>query len=301
MAALRAEQVLSGLDAEFGIHLRAELALAATSVATYRQECRAFERFCVERGVSVACARAADIIDYLIERQRDGMDARTAAKSVSALRALYRFLQADGRAAANPAALIEPPRPTRRLPDVLSASDVDRMLDAVDLSTPSGLRDRALFEMLYSCGLRVSEAVALQVTSLHPEQQLMTVAGKGGRQRLVPLMGAALDWVRRYLRDGRPALAGDSAEAALFLNRSGRRLTRAGMWKRFQDAAARAGIAGKLHALRHSFATHLLGGGADLRSVQELLGHADISTTQIYTHLDAADLRDAHRRHHPRD
>ena len=245
-------------------------------------------------------ARAADIIDYLIERQQEGIDARTAAKSVSALRALYRFLQAEGRAETNPAALIEPPRPTRRLPTVLSPSEVDRMLAAVDMGTPSGLRDRALFEMIYSCGLRVSEAVALQVTSLHREQGFVTVSGKGGRQRLVPLMGAALDWVQRYLRDGRPALARDASEAALFLNRSGRRLTRAGMWKRFQDAAVRAGVAGKLHALRHSFATHLLGGGADLRSVQELLGHADISTTQIYTHLDAADLREAHRRHHPR-
>lgn len=276
------------------------LSLAATSVATYRQECRSFERFCTERGFAVPEARAADIIDYLIERQRDGINARTAAKSVSALRALYRFLQADGRAAANPAALIEPPRPSRRLPTVHSAVDVDRLLASVNIGTPSGLRDRALFELIYSCGLRVSEAVALQLTSLHLEQGFVTVSGKGGRQRLVPLMGAALDWVERYLRDARPLLAGTAAEAALFLNRAGKRLTRAGMWKRFQDAAARAGVTGKLHTLRHSFATHLLGGGADLRSVQELLGHADISTTQIYTHLDAADLRDAHRRHHPR-
>ena len=177
---------------------------------------------------------------------------------------------------------------------------MDRLLAAVDTATPSGLRDRALFELIYSCGLRVSEAVALQVSSLHLQQGFVTVAGKGGRQRLVPLMGAALDWIARYLQDGRPALARAPGEAALFLNRAGSRLTRAGMWKRFQDAAARAGVSGKLHTLRHSFATHLLGGGADLRSVQELLGHADISTTQIYTHLDAADLRDAHRRHHPR-
>lgn len=269
-------------------------------MATYRQECRTFECFCVERGVAFAHARAADIIDYLVERQRGGIDARTTAKSVSALRALYRFLQAEGIATANPAALIEPPRPTRKLPAVLSPTDVDRVLAAVDTATPSGLRDRALFEMIYSCGLRVSEAVALQVTSLHQDQGFVTVSGKGGRQRLVPLMGAALDWIQRYLQDGRPALARHAGEAALFVNRSGRRLTRAGMWKRFQDAAVRAGVGGKLHALRHSFATHLLGGGADLRSVQELLGHADISTTQIYTHVDASDLRDAHRRHHPR-
>ena len=269
-------------------------------MATYRQECRTFECFCVDRGISVAHARAADIIDYLIERRRGGIDARTAAKSVSALRALYRFLQAEGIATANPASLIEPPRPTRTLPAVLSPSDVDRVLAAVDTATPSGLRDRALFEMIYSCGLRVSEAVALQVTSLHQDQGFVTVSGKGGRQRLVPLMGAALDWIQRYLQDGRPALARHAGEAALFVNRSGRRLTRAGMWKRFQDAAVRAGVGGKLHTLRHSFATHLLGGGADLRSVQELLGHADISTTQIYTHVDATDLRDAHRRHHPR-
>ena len=292
---------MSDLAAEFGVHLGSERALAATSVATYRQECRAFERFCDERGISVAVAGTSDVIDYLVERRRDGTDARTAAKSVSALRALYRFLQAEGRAAANPAALIEPPRPTRRLPAAVSASDVDRMLAEVDLRTPSGLRDRALFELIYSCGLRVSEAVGLQLTSLHSEQGYVTVSGKGGRQRLVPLMGPALDWLQRYLRDGRPALAANAGEAALFLNRSGRRLTRAGMWKRFQQAAVRAGIPGKLHALRHSFATHLLAGGADLRSVQELLGHADISTTQIYTHLEAADLRAAHRRHHPRD
>ena len=258
-------------------------------------------RFCRERGIAVEGAGTADVIDYLIERRRGGTDARTVAKSVSALRALYRFLQAEGRAAANPAALIEPPRPVRRLPAAVSAAGVDRMLAQVDVRTPSGLRDRALFELIYSCGLRVSEAVALQVTSLHLEQGFVTVSGKGGRQRLAPLMGPALDWIQRYLRDGRPALAQDAGEAALFLNRAGRRLTRAGMWKRFQAAAARAGIPGKLHALRHSFATHLLAGGADLRSVQELLGHADISTTQIYTHVEDADLRTAHRRHHPRD
>lgn len=270
-------------------------------MATYRQECRSFERFCADHGNSIASAQAADIIDYLIKRQREGVDARTVAKSVSALRALYRFLQAEGQATSNPAAVIEPPRPQRRLPKVHSAADVDRLLDVVDTKLPAGLRDRALFELIYSCGLRVSEAVAMQVTSLHLDQGYVTVEGKGGRHRLVPLMGAALDWIERYLRDGRPALARTGGEAALFLNRMGRRLTRAGMWKRFQDAAARAGISGKLHTLRHSFATHLLAGGADLRSVQELLGHVDISTTQIYTHLDDADLRETHRRHHPRD
>ena len=288
------------MDAEFGVHLSAELGLAATSVATYCQECRTFERFCIQHGIDVAGVRASDIIDYLIKRQGDGIDARTVAKSVSALRALYRFLQAEGKCSTNPAALIEPPRPARKLPTVLSTSDVDRMLEAVDTGSASGLRDRALFEMIYSCGLRVSEAVTLQVTSLHLKQGYLTVLGKGRRQRLMPLMGPALEWVERYLQDGRPALAHDVQESALFLNRSGHRMTRAGMWKRFQEAATRAGIDSKLHSLRHSFATHLLGGGADLRSVQELLGHADITTTQIYTHLNAADLRDAHRRHHPR-
>lgn len=228
------------------------------------------------------------------------MEGRTIAKAMSALRALYRYMVAEGLATANPAAAVDPPRLRQRLPSVLAQDQVDRLLAGIDLRSANGLRDRALFELIYSCGLRVSEAVALDVGSLHLPQGFVTVAGKGGRHRLVPLMGAAEQWIERYLDRGRVCLAHAPSEPALFLNKSGRRLSRSGMWKRFRQAAVLAGLTAKVHTLRHSFATHLLRGGADLRSVQELLGHADITTTQIYTHIDDADMRDAHARHHPR-
>ncbi len=211
----------------------------------------------------------------------------------------------SGLSLGNPAAALERPRATRRIPRVFSVEEVERFLAAIDVDTPPGVRDRALFELIYACGLRVSEAVALDIGSVRLDDGSVRVLGKGARERIVPLGDVAAAWLARYLHGARGKLrrtrtsAGVGAENALFLNQRGGRLSRKGIWKRFNELMTRAGLTGKVHTLRHSFATHLLGGGADLRSVQELLGHADITTTQIYTHVDRDDLKQQHRRYHP--
>jgi integrase/recombinase XerD len=192
------------------------------------------------------------------------------------------------------------PRSSRRIPEVYTLEQVERILAAIDTTTPAGIRDRFLFELIYSCGLRVSEAVALTMDRIYLEASMLRVVGKGSKERLVPMGEQALLWMRRYLEESRPALLKDRKERALFINRSGGRLSRKGMWKRFKEVLALAGVEGKIHTLRHSFATHLLQGGADLRAVQSLLGHADIGTTQIYTHVDEGALHGQHRRFHPR-
>ena len=260
---------------------------------------------------------AQQLVDYLIDRQLGGVDARTVAKSISALRALFRFLATEERGAqaiGNPADALERPRATRRIPRVLSIVEVERLLATIQTDTAPGVRDRALFELIYACGLRVSEAVGLDIGSVRLDDGSVRVLGKGARERIVPLGDVAATWLARYLRSARAKLrrpgirsgspararqALSGAENALFLNQRGGRLSRKGIWKRFNELITRAGLAGKVHTLRHSFATHLLSGGADLRSVQELLGHADITTTQIYTHVDRDDLKDQHRRYHP--
>ena len=248
-------------------------------------------------------------------RQEQGAGSATLAKAISALRAWYRFLDADrpdagefdvrAGKADNPAASVAPPRSRRRIPRVLSAAQVDRFLAAIGTGSPAGIRDRALFELIYSAGLRVSEVVALDRSRLYLAQACVRVLGKGSRERIVPLGEPAVAWLGRYLSEARPYLLPRSAGPgtatdAMFLNQRGGRLSRKGIWKRFQGVCVAAGIDAKVHTLRHSFATHLLSGGADLRSVQELLGHADLTTTQIYTHVEREDLHSQHRRFHPR-
>ena len=264
---------------------------------------------------SAAPAGADGIIAYLTARRGQGAGSATLAKAISALRAWYRFLDADrpdagefdvrAGSADNPAASVTPPRSRRRIPRVLSVVQVERFLAAIDTGAPAGVRDRALFELVYSAGLRVSEVVALDRARLYLAQACVRVLGKGSRERIVPLGEPAVAWLRRYLGEARPHLLPRPAGAgtvtdAVFLNQRGGRLSRKGIWKRFREVCAGAGIDAKVHTLRHSFATHLLAGGADLRSVQELLGHADLTTTQIYTHVERDDLHSEHRRFHPR-
>jgi integrase/recombinase XerD len=184
---------------------------------------------------------------------------------------------------------------------VLKVEEVESLLATIDTESATGLRDRALFELIYSCGLRISEAVELSPDSVYLTEGLIRVRGKGNKERLVPMGEEARYWLSRYLSDGRTRLSKPTKPSrSLFLNNRGDGLSRKGMWKRFRELSERTGIEAKVHTLRHSFATHLLEGGADLRAVQELLGHADISTTQIYTHVEKADLKDYHRDHHPR-
>lgn len=302
MAKAVRERILTGdsIILDYQDYLTAELRLSPQTVATYTRDCRNFVRWMNEQELSAATVDVNGVIDYLINRQTgEGLDQRTIAKIVSALRSLFQFLIIEDVREDNPASGVELPRPDQRLPGVLDVADVERLLDAIDIDSPLGLRDRSLFELIYSCGLRVSEAVALSLDRVFLAEQLVRVVGKGDKERLVPMGGHACHWLSRYLQEARPHLVKRPTNV-VFVNRRGDRLSRKGMWKRFREAAERAGVQAKVHTLRHSFATHLLSGGADLRSVQELLGHADISTTQIYTHVDRDDLRQYHADFHPR-
>ncbi|MFW5814328.1 MAG: site-specific tyrosine recombinase XerD [Spirochaetota bacterium] len=284
----------------FEDYLTAGLRLSRGSVSTYVRDCRGFLVWLEENGTTAQDVATTQIIDYLIARQQeDGIDQRTIAKTISALRSLFHYLVLEGEREDNPATLVEVPRMAHRVPGVLDLEEVERLLAAIEVDGPLGLRDRALFELIYSCGLRISEAVELTVDRVYLAERLIRVRGKGDRERLVPMGEHALHWLRRYLDEARGKLA-KRPENALFLNNRGQQLSRKGMWKRFREIVAKAGVDAKVHTLRHSFATHLLEGGADLRAVQELLGHADISTTQIYTHVDRDELATYHADFHPR-
>ncbi|MEW5813881.1 MAG: tyrosine-type recombinase/integrase, partial [Spirochaetota bacterium] len=201
----------------------------------------------------------------------------------------------------NPVLRIDMPRLKRKIPAVLSREEVDCFLNVIDTTDMLGLRDRALFELIYSCGLRVSETVELRLGQLYLGERILRVVGKGDRERLVPIGEISIYWLKKYLEEVRPRLRkGVNRIDTVFISSRGTGISRKGIWKRFKEIARKAGLAGKVHTLRHSFATHLLKGGADLRAVQELLGHADISTTQIYTHLEKEDLKSYHRLYHPR-
>jgi len=282
----------------FAAYLTMELRLSMATVSVYTLEARLLLDYCAPRPPEELAG--ADLIQYLVHRQLEGASRKTTAKSLSALRAFFAFLQREGLAQANPAEDVEAPRIPRRIPEVFSREEVERLLAAIDLNTPGGVRDRFLFELIYSCGLRVSEAAELTLERIYKSEKFLRVLGKGGKERIVPIGELALEWLERYLNQARPALVRGRRLASLFVNHLGQPLTRKGMWKRFKGYALEAGVAGKIHTLRHSFATHLLKGGADLRTVQVLLGHADIGTTQIYTHVEESELAEYHRLYHPR-
>ncbi|MCA1949823.1 tyrosine recombinase [Gracilinema caldarium] len=244
----------------------------------------------------------AQVLQRYLEFRRDvqALDSRSVAKAISALRSFFRFLFDQGLRQDNPAALLEAPRKRQRIPKVLARETVDALLSSIPLDNPRGVRDRALFELVYSCGLRISEAVHLNIQDVYFSEGVLRVSGKGNKERLVPFGSEAEAWLKRYLNESRPQLARHIKNRALFISRRGKRLSRKGIWKNYAQLAAALGISSKLHTLRHSFATELLAGGADLRSVQELLGHADLTTTQIYTHVDNAVLREQHRRFVPK-
>jgi integrase/recombinase XerD len=273
------------------------------TAGTYRFEIRRFLEFLAARKLQVETVRTEEIGDYLEERLRkDGIDSRSAAKAVSCLRSFFRFLLEENRREDNPALILEPPRRGIRLPETLASVQVSRILSSIDTSTPLGIRNRAIYTLIYQAGLRVSEAVHLDIRNLEFSRKggSARVTGKGSKERLVIFGADAAYWLTRYLKESRPRLAGSRAVSALFITKAGKRLSRKGIWKNFVPLTVMAGAPSKLHSLRHTFATELLAGGADLRSVQELLGHADLSTTQIYTHVDVSLLRESHRRFMPR-
>lgn len=273
--------------------------LSPLTLDVYLREARSLESWLDGRSLSLPLVSSIDLLSYLVGRRSQGLSARTMARIVSSLRTLFKFLRMEGVRADDPSELLETPRQEKNLPDVYKAEDIEKILAAIDLSTPGGLRDRALFELIYSCGLRISEAASLSFEMLFMEERILRITGKRQKERIVPFGEEAAAWLKRYLEEARPVLAGSGLDqyrrtSRIFLNRVGKGITRKGIWKRFSELRVSSGVNGKVHGLRHSFATHLLAGGADLRTVQELLGHADITTTQIYTHVDADALHAVH-------
>jgi len=275
---------------------------APLTAETYRFEIRRFLEWLEGEELSPWAAGVTDVTRYLAHRRdADGIDSRSVAKAISALRSFSRFLaDEDNRGQADFASLLQIPRREDRLPEVHRKEDVDSLLSGIDTRSPLGIRNRALYELIYSAGLRVSEAVSLKLADLFLSENLARVTGKGSKERLVVFGPDAAFWLRRYLTESRQKLLKNKNSRALFISRNGKRLSRKGIWKNYSALAIQAGLSTKLHTLRHTFATELLAGGADLRSVQELLGHAEISTTQIYTHIDSARLRDSHRKYLPK-
>lgn len=281
-------------------HLQVERGLGARTLSAYASDLRSF-RAKLGPGATLATLDPGGVSGALAALSRTGLSARSQARLVSTLRGFYRFARDEGYCRNNPFALIRSPKIVRRLPGLLSAEEVLRLLAAPDPSQPRGLRDAAMLHAMYAAGLRVSELVGLKLGDLNLEHGYLSAFGKGRKRRVVPLGAPACDAIARYLNEARGRWAGAN-ERCVFVSERGTGLTRQAFWKNIRAYGAAAGITKRLtpHTLRHSFATHLLEGGADLRVVQTLLGHSDIATTQIYTHVSAQRLRDLHARCHPR-
>jgi integrase/recombinase XerD len=287
--------------ARYLAHLEVERRMAANTVLAYARDLHRLAAWAGDRQPE-QLARG-DLEAFIRDLMTEGLAPSSTARIVAAIRGYYRFLRLTGRIAANPTDDLPTPRQFTTLPKYLSLDDVEALLAAPDPATPKGLRDRALIEVLYATGLRASELVGLRLTDLHLDRHYLQCAGKGSKERIVPLGDSAAAWVRRYIAEARPRLKGRRDSAWLFLNaRGGGPLTRIGFWKVLKVYGRAAGIRAPLspHVLRHSFATHLLERGADLRAIQAMLGHADLSTTQIYTHVLEARLRQAYDEFHPR-
>jgi len=287
----------------FGRYLRIERSLSPNSVAAYLNDVDKLRDFIAEHKESrypsdLSYSDLTDFIAFIADKEDA---ARTQARLISGIRSFCRYMLIENMITDDPSALLESPRTGMKLPEVLSVAEIDRMVDSIDLSKPEGHRNRAIIETMYGCGLRVSELVNMRLTDIHRTEGFVKVTGKGNKQRLVPLGSVALKEIDNYL-ERRVMMPVITEANILFLNRRGKRLSRVMIFDIIRKTAAAAGIKKKIspHTLRHSFATHLLAGGADLRTVQELLGHSDIATTQIYTHVDPEALGDYHREYFPR-
>lgn len=288
---------------QFLTHVKVEKGLSPNTVAAYRRDLVKFSAFAQKRKLSLAGVKRDDLVDFLAGLYREKLESRTVARELVSLRNFFRFAQVQELIKEDPSLNLESPKVRRTLPGYLRLEDVDRVLNQPDTRTALGLRDRAMLEVLYSTGLRVSELTGLRVTDLDTKVGCIRCIGKGDKERIVPAGRKAVGLVEKYLQEARPKLLGkNKASAALFVNRNGRPLSRVGVWKILSCYGKRAGLRVALapHMLRHSFATHLLERGADLRSVQLMLGHSDISTTQIYTHVVEERLKQIYKAHHPR-
>jgi integrase/recombinase XerD len=285
-------------------HLTVERRLSVNSVASYGRDLQLLTRYALAASKGLETLDRGDLEGLVRDLMAEGRSPRSVARAVACVRGFYRFLVVDGRITTNPAEDLRPPRAWKVLPKYLSVEDVDRLIAQPDVATPRGLRDRALIELLYATGMRVTELVTLRPADVNLEASYLTCTGKGDKQRIVPIGDEAAHWVRRYMREARPALLRRRTSPRLFINArgGGPGLTRMGFWKILKAYARQAGLTRSLspHMLRHSFATHLLERGADLRAIQLMLGHADLSTTQIYTHVLEQRLRSVYDRFHPR-
>jgi integrase/recombinase XerD len=289
----------------FLTHVQVEKGLATNTLSAYRRDLAKFEDFAKKRKLALAAVKRDDLVDFLASLYRQKLESKTVARHLVTLRNFFRHAQVQELISEDPTSNLESPKIRRSLPGYLRLDEVEKLLQLPDQTTPLGLRDRAMLEVLYSTGLRVSELTSLRVLDLDTKVGCVRCIGKGDKERIVPVGRKALAIVEKYLRDGRTALIGTTRGNAgpyLFVNRRGGRISRVGVWKIFSSYGKKAGLRVPLtpHMLRHSFATHLLERGADLRSVQLMLGHSDISTTQIYTHVVEERLKQIYKAHHPR-
>jgi integrase/recombinase XerD len=291
---------------DFLAYLELERGMARNTLSSYRSDLLQFGAFLAERETDAVDVQARDVSDFLTDLASGDGEARAANATIqrkaATLRSFYRHLRREELLDVDPTAALTTPRKGQRLPNVLGHAEVRRLLEQPRGSEPIALRDRALLELMYACGLRASEVVGLELARLDLEEGLARVCGKGSKERVVPVGSVAVSALRGYLRGGRPQLVGARVEPRLFVNFRGGPLTRQGLYKIVQRHAAAGGLDGRMspHTLRHTFATHLLAGGCDLRSLQEMLGHADVATTQVYTHLSNQHLKKVYFEAHPR-
>ena len=288
----------------FQAYLKLERSLSSHSVEAYIRDIGKFKQFVVEGSLNLGpeVVELNHLEKFLVWVNQDGMNARSQSRLISGIRAFFKYLMIEGMIAIDPTALLEGPKLQRKLPDVLSYDEINRLISAIDQSTPEGVRNKAMLETMYSCGLRVSELVNLKVSNLHMDAGFVKVTGKGDKERLVPIGDIAVKYILIYKDEVRIHIgikAGN--EDSLFLNRRGGQISRVMVFKIIKELASEIGLKKKIspHTFRHSFATHLIEGGADLRAVQEMLGHESITTTEIYTHLDRDYLRDTILTYHP--
>jgi len=280
-----------------------EKGLSQNTLDSYQRDLKALTKWLDESNRSLQSVRREDLLKYLADRMGSGIKARSTARALSCLRSFYRYLLREKVIKVDPTLRIDNPKLGRPLPHSLTESDVERLLAAPDLTTPIGIRDRAMLEVLYACGLRVTELVSLRLTDMNLRQGVLRVMGKGSKERLVPLGEEAISWLQRFIQESRDELLKKNlSEDVVFPSNQGKLMTRQTFWHRIKIHAQDAGIKKKLspHTLRHAFATHLVNHGADLRVVQLLLGHSDLSTTQIYTHIAQQRMKELHAEHHPR-
>ena len=287
---------------DFLTHLTVERGVSSNSYDAYQRDLNAYQMLLDKRETSPTEATAKDIQAFVTSMRRRGLAPSSISRHLSAVRMFHRFLLSEGLSDSDPTEHVPSPKMPRRLPEVLNREEIDLLMEQPDHTTPLGLRDRAILEFLYATGLRASELLTFRRPDLMMDLRLARVFGKGAKERLVPVGRQALDMIWQYLEKVRPMITTKQSGEILFLNWRGRPLSRMGLWKILRTYVELAGIDKKVspHTLRHSFATHLLEGGADLRAVQEMLGHVDIATTQIYTHVDREYLKEVHRLYHPR-